>query len=115
MAWECKVSQLELEVDSEVVVGFLRTGISESHPLSFLVRMCYGFISRDWIVRISHKYRETNRLADELANYAFFFASWFSVFLCLSGCCLFGYVGRPERNVVSASCSFVISFSLNKK
>lgn len=71
MAWECKVSQLELEVDSEVVVGFLRTGISESHPLSFLVRMCYGFISRDWIVRISHKYRETNRLADELANYAF--------------------------------------------
>ncbi|KAL9859832.1 putative RNA-directed DNA polymerase [Arabidopsis thaliana] len=64
MAWECKVSRLELEVDSEVVVGFLRTCISESHPLSFLIRMCYSFISRDWIVRISHKYREANRLAD---------------------------------------------------
>ena len=36
-----------------------------------MVRLCHGFISRDWIVRITHVYRETNRLADELANYAF--------------------------------------------
>ncbi|KAG7579269.1 Ribonuclease H domain [Arabidopsis thaliana x Arabidopsis arenosa] len=71
IAWERKITRLELEVDSELVVGFLTTGISDSHPLSFLVRLCYGFISRDWIVRISHVYREANRLADGLANYAF--------------------------------------------
>ncbi|KAG7647727.1 Ribonuclease H domain [Arabidopsis thaliana x Arabidopsis arenosa] len=71
IAWEYKVTRLELEVDSEIVVGFLKTGISDTHPLSFLARLCYGFISRDWIVRISHKYREANRLADGLANYAF--------------------------------------------
>ena len=27
--------------------------------------------SRDWIVRISHAYKEANRLANGLANYAF--------------------------------------------
>jgi len=71
LAWEKKVSRVELEVDSALVVGFLKTGVSERHPLSFLVRLCHGFLSKDWIVRISHVYREANRLADGLANYAF--------------------------------------------
>ncbi|KAL9281726.1 putative ribonuclease H [Arabidopsis thaliana] len=71
IAWERGITRLELEVDSKIVVGFLQTGIPDSHPLSFLVRLCYGFISRDWLVRISHVYREANRLADGLANYAF--------------------------------------------
>ena len=62
---------MELEVDSESVAGFLQTGIHDSHPLSFLVRLCYGFISRDWLVKISHVYREANYLADGLATYAF--------------------------------------------
>ncbi|KAG7578377.1 Ribonuclease H domain [Arabidopsis thaliana x Arabidopsis arenosa] len=71
IAWEKRITRLELEVDSEIVVGFLKTGIDDSHPLSFLVRLCYGFLSRDWIVSVSHVYREANRLADGLANYAF--------------------------------------------
>ncbi|KAG7594637.1 Ribonuclease H-like superfamily [Arabidopsis thaliana x Arabidopsis arenosa] len=71
IAWEKKITRLELEVDSQLVVGFLKTGVSEMHPLSFLVRLCHGFLSRDWIVRISHLCREANRLADGLANYAF--------------------------------------------
>ena len=37
----------------------------------FLVRLCHDFLSRDWIVRTGHVYREANRLADGLANYAF--------------------------------------------
>ena len=71
MAWERRCVRLELEVDSELVLGFLKDGIIDSHPLSFLVRLCHDFISRDWVVRISHVYREANRLADGLANYAF--------------------------------------------
>ncbi|CAA7022190.1 unnamed protein product [Microthlaspi erraticum] len=70
IAWERRSQRVELEVDSEVVVGFLKSGISEVNPLSFLVCLCHGLISRDWIVRISHVYREANRLADGLANYA---------------------------------------------
>ncbi|KAG7579199.1 hypothetical protein ISN45_Aa03g033600 [Arabidopsis thaliana x Arabidopsis arenosa] len=71
LAWERRATRVEVDVDSEMVVGFLTTGISDAHPLSFLVRLCHGFIARDWIVRISHVYREANRLADGLANYAF--------------------------------------------
>ena len=50
---------------------FLRIGINDSHPPSFLIRLCYGFISRDWLVKFSHMYREANHLADGLATYAF--------------------------------------------
>ncbi|KAG7599188.1 Reverse transcriptase zinc-binding domain [Arabidopsis suecica] len=80
IAWERGYRRVELEVDSEIVVGFLTTGISPSHPLSFLVRLCHGFISRDWIVRIAHVYREANRLADGLANYAFTLPLGFHLF-----------------------------------
>ncbi|CAA7019270.1 unnamed protein product [Microthlaspi erraticum] len=83
IAWEGRAQRVELEVDSEMVVGFLQTGISESNPLSFLVRLCHGFISRDWIVRISHVYREANRLADELANYTFSLPLGFHSFSCV--------------------------------
>ena len=71
IAWDRGIRRLEVEVDSESVVGFLQTGIHDVHPFSFLVRLCYGFISRDWLVKFSHVYREANRLADGLANYAF--------------------------------------------
>lgn len=63
--------RMELELDSELVVGFLRTGISEAHLLCFLVRLCHDFFTKDWIVRVIHVYREANRLTDGLANYAF--------------------------------------------
>ncbi|KAG7557993.1 Ribonuclease H domain [Arabidopsis suecica] len=71
ISWEKGYRRVELEVDSELVVGFLRSGVSDAHPLAFLVRMCHDFISRDWLVRVTHVYREANRLADGLANYAF--------------------------------------------
>ncbi|KAG7600713.1 P-loop containing nucleoside triphosphate hydrolase [Arabidopsis suecica] len=80
IAWERRATRVELEVDSQIVVGFLKKGISDSHPLSFLVRLCYGFLSKDWIVRINHVYREANRLADGLANYAFSLPLGFHMF-----------------------------------
>ncbi|KAG7547784.1 Ribonuclease H domain [Arabidopsis suecica] len=80
IAWERRATRVELEVDSQIVVGFLKKGISDSHPLSFLVRLCYGFLSKDWIVRINHVYREANRLVDGLANYAFSLPLGFHMF-----------------------------------
>ncbi|CAA7034666.1 unnamed protein product [Microthlaspi erraticum] len=71
MAWEKRIPQLEVEVDSELVVGFLKKGVSNTHPLAFLVSLCHGFISKDWSVHIVHVFREANRLADGLANHAF--------------------------------------------
>lgn len=71
LAWDRGLRQVVLEVDSVLVVEFLQSEISDSHPLAFLVHLCHDFISRDWIVRISHVYREDNRIADGLANYVF--------------------------------------------
>ena len=70
IAWEKGISRLELDVDSKIVVEFLTIGIGEAHPLSFLVRLCHGFLTRDWLVRIVHVYREANRVADGLTNLA---------------------------------------------
>ena len=47
LAWEQRVLRVEVEVDSEIVVEFLKTGIGDHHPLSFLVRLCHGFLSKD--------------------------------------------------------------------
>lgn len=69
-AWELGVRRLSMKIDYEIVVGFLTKGISGVHPLSFLVRMCHGFLSRDWIVRFVHIFREANRVANGLANFA---------------------------------------------
>jgi len=71
LVWERRAPHVELEIDLEMVVGILKTGISDSHPLSYMVRLCHGFISRDWNVFISHVYKEGNRLGDGLVNYAF--------------------------------------------
>lgn len=71
IAWERGFRQVELELDSSLVVGWLQSGISDTHPLAFLVRLCHGFFLRDWLVRVTHVFREANRLADSLANYAF--------------------------------------------
>ena len=71
VAWEKGIRRLEVETDSKVVVEFLTTGIGDTHPLFFPVRVCHGFLSRNWLVRIVHVYREANCLADGLANLAF--------------------------------------------
>ncbi|KAL0700346.1 hypothetical protein Bca4012_056468 [Brassica carinata] len=69
--WEKGFRRLEVEVDSKMIVEFLTTGIEDTHPLSFLVCLCHGFLTRDWLVRFVHVYREANRVADGLANLAF--------------------------------------------
>ncbi|KAG7615876.1 Ribonuclease H domain [Arabidopsis thaliana x Arabidopsis arenosa] len=74
IAWQKRVTNLELAVDSKVVVGFLKTGVSATYPLSFLVRLCHGYISKDWNVHIYHTYREANRLADGLATMLFLYS-----------------------------------------
>ncbi|CAA7036128.1 unnamed protein product [Microthlaspi erraticum] len=82
-AWDKGIRQLEVEVDSATVVGFVQAGICDTHPLSFLVQLCHGFLSKDWEVRVTHVYREANRLADGLANYAFSLALGLHYFDCV--------------------------------
>jgi len=67
-----RLRKVDLEVDSELIVGFLQSGISEAYPIAFEICLCHSYFSKNWLVRISHVYRETNRLTDELANYTFY-------------------------------------------
>lgn len=46
IAWERRVTHLELEVDSKVLVEFLKTGVNDTHPLSFLVRLRHASFRR---------------------------------------------------------------------
>ena len=71
IAWDKMITKLEVEVDYEVVVGYFKTEISETNLLSFLIRLRYGFLKKDWTVRLTHMYRESNHLVEGLANYAF--------------------------------------------
>lgn len=64
-----------------MVMEFLTTGIGDTHPLSFLVRLCHDFLTRDWLVRFVYVYREANRLADGLANLAFSLSFGFHSFV----------------------------------
>lgn len=73
IAWEKKIPQLYLKVDSELMVDFLKKRINDSHFLSFLVRLCHALLSKDWLVCITHVFREANRPTYGLANHVFFF------------------------------------------
>ncbi|CAA7030525.1 unnamed protein product [Microthlaspi erraticum] len=106
LAWERRVPRLILEVDSEVVVKILHAGINDAHPLSFLARLCYGFFSSDWIVRIKNTYREANQVADGLANYAFSLPLGFHLFTSatseISGLLLEDVNGSSQIRFVNA-------------
>lgn len=56
-AWELGHRRLVVDVNSKIVVGFLRKGVVDTHLLSFLVACTMTlFICRDWIVRFVHVY-----------------------------------------------------------
>lgn len=45
---------MELELDLDLVVGFVCTEISNVHPLVFMVCLCQGFLSKDWLLWVAH-------------------------------------------------------------
>ncbi|CAA7036656.1 unnamed protein product [Microthlaspi erraticum] len=44
------ILRVEVEIDSLMVVGFLKSVICDTYPLSFLVHMCHDLLSKDWKV-----------------------------------------------------------------
>jgi ribonuclease HI len=59
---------VELEVDSEAVVGVIKSGCTMSYGGSTLLKRIWKLLEKDWKVEISHVYREANNCADALAN-----------------------------------------------
>ncbi|ONK56452.1 uncharacterized protein A4U43_C10F8860 [Asparagus officinalis] len=70
LAKSLRLSKVMVELDSAIVVQFLKEGISHSHPMSIIARDALALISEGWVTEIRHIYREGNRCADSLANLA---------------------------------------------
>jgi ribonuclease HI len=59
---------VELSVDSQAVVQVLKAGkVYSKHGMAILKKI-RDMLALDWIVEISHEYREANKCADALAN-----------------------------------------------
>ncbi|GAU12910.1 hypothetical protein TSUD_73970 [Trifolium subterraneum] len=60
--------QIELHIDSISVVRALNNSSSASSHGGTLLKQIWKLLEMDWIVEISHTYREANKCADALAN-----------------------------------------------
>lgn len=60
-----------MEIDSQLVLGFLRKWVGIVQPLFSPVVRCQSFITREWVFQFNHIFREVNSIADSLANFAF--------------------------------------------
>ncbi|GAU48439.1 hypothetical protein TSUD_100590 [Trifolium subterraneum] len=59
---------IELNIDSSVVVQVIKTGRMKGSPGMTLVRNIQRLVNLEWEVRIVHAYSESNQCADTLAN-----------------------------------------------
>ena len=69
VARELGIKKLGIRVDSIVLVGLLTEKRNEHPKYHFLVRQCKQLMDEEgWDVDIKHCFRETNQVADTLAN-----------------------------------------------
>jgi ribonuclease HI len=68
LARSCGVQQLEIQLDSKVVVCSLKEGKIGSASSWSLIKKIKLLLNHSWQVKITHVYREANRCADILAN-----------------------------------------------
>ena len=57
-----------MEFDSQIIVNVLNKTTPVNHPLYSLIHSCKNLIDEDWQCLIRHVYRESNKVADYLAN-----------------------------------------------
>ena len=69
MAFELGYKNVLLELDLRVVVQMIDHGVDDSHVCSSLVKAIRLILDKDWIVNISHVYRDINSCADLLAKH----------------------------------------------
>ncbi|KAL9411534.1 hypothetical protein AB3S75_045186 [Citrus x aurantiifolia] len=73
MAWQRGFRRIWVEVDSKAVTQILEnptTPVNEHHSLILAIR---ELLSREWVVKVNHIYREANIAADFLASFSLSF------------------------------------------
>ena len=69
IAKDLDIKRLCIQVDSFNLVGLLNGEFHSSAEHSLIVAQCRSLFTQEgWEVRISHCYREANKVADALAN-----------------------------------------------
>ena len=70
LAWSLGLKKVILEVDSLLVVNWLKKVSDCDSNQANLIHICLDFLRRDQEVQIYHIFREMNQLVDHLANKA---------------------------------------------
>ncbi|KAL9419862.1 hypothetical protein AB3S75_037595 [Citrus x aurantiifolia] len=73
MAWQRGFRRIMVEVDSKAITQILEnstTPVNEHHSLILAIR---ELLSRDWVVKVNHIYREANIVTDFLASFSLSF------------------------------------------
>ncbi|CAN1138504.1 Putative ribonuclease H protein At1g65750, partial [Linum perenne] len=68
LAWDRGYRRVQLQLDSQCAVSLLQSRDHEDHAHAAILYHAYELLRRDWKVRISHVFRESNHVADHLAN-----------------------------------------------
>ncbi|WCJ35671.1 DNAse I-like superfamily protein [Euphorbia peplus] len=70
LAWKLGMRQVEVELDSQVVIQLVTEASRSFHRYFWLIEGCRTLLKRGWDVRVKHTFREGNQAADWLANFA---------------------------------------------
>ncbi|CAI0468084.1 unnamed protein product [Linum tenue] len=68
MAWEKGYRKVLLQLDSTTAINIITSHEQTEDRYHNLIQQLQGLIHRNWEVRISHIYREGNKVVDFLAN-----------------------------------------------
>ena len=50
------------------VISLIQKGVETVHPFAFVIAKVRELIGRNWVVKLSHIYREANRAANQLVS-----------------------------------------------
>jgi ribonuclease HI len=84
--WRLGFREVELMIDSKIVVNTLLRHSQSSHSGWSLCKQIRRFLQWEWEVKIHHSYREANMCADALANLG-----------CMIGLTMTFYEGCPTQ------------------
>ncbi|CAL1391746.1 unnamed protein product [Linum trigynum] len=70
LAWKEGHRAIKIESDSQLAIHLIENRHDPIHPYATLLAGIRRMISRDWLVRIVHTYREGNRAADWLSKHS---------------------------------------------
>ena len=70
LAWDLGFKKIELKSDSRCAIVLLQQNGTSKHKHSHLVHAILSLLQQKWEVKLIHIYRESNFVADFMANYA---------------------------------------------